>query len=384
MVHHTPKLIADMSIAENFFLTSDGYYKGKMVRKKWIEQLTTEMLKDAGLKHMKATMKIRELTDVEKHYIEILKILTTRKSILVIEEITNDFRAYELLRLKELLNYVHGKGIDILYLTDRADHILDVADRIIMIREEGALENYTGENNRQFVRKVFHNFETLPDTPNTGKNSMMKLQYYAMEKTTTAYDLYENEIVGVYDQMWKFCPLLIDFFTGKKQNDRLSVTYYGKKVAIRNRTEALKKGIAMIEDFQGDRMFHSMSLIDNITILADESLVGPFRKHDKKLFVAKTILEKMNVLDLLDLIPAGGNMPYVGKDIQLMIEIARALCTMPRVIFFGGYDLGINNHANRDRFVEIIKLLRGEGITCVLLARHAEQLENICDRMINI
>lgn len=384
IVHRTPQLIADMSIAENFFLTSDIYYKGSMVNRKLIEQLTTEMLKNAGLKHMKATMKVRELTSVEKHYIELLKVLVSDKSILVIEEITNDFRAYELLRLKELLRYIHRQGMDILYITDKADNIMDLADRITVIHTEGALENYACEDNRSFLNKVFQNVPLVSEDKMIRDNSIMRLQYHSIERKTVDYDLYENEIVGIYDQMWKFCPLIVDYFMGKKSTDKLAIHYQGKNLMVQNRAEALQKGIAIIEEFQGDLMFHNMSFIDNVTILADEQLVGAFRNKDKKQFVARTVLEKINAADLLDIIPTSGNMPYVGKEIQMIIEIARVLCRMPRVIFFSGSYWGIHGHGNSDRFAEVIQLLRKEGITCVLLAKHMEQLENICDRMIYI
>ena len=388
VVHRIPQLMDNMSIAENLFLAHDEFYKYGFTNRRLINQFARDVLDEAGFKHLKATTLVGDLSRVEQHYVEILKGMLSGNAVLVFEEITSAFRPYELLRLKTLLKYVIHKGISILYLTDKIDNVIDVVDRIIIVRSKHTIENYSGEDNIDFINRVFAPKPTVRGI-NAESESTFIIRF---PDQTGLFDdggegntikVEGSEILGIYDQMWKVCPYVIGTLNGEGDRMVQLISGDGKLIKIEDQYDAIRKGIALLEEEQDNLIFGNLDLVDNITMISDVSLVGAMRTRQRKQFLTKELLERTGFSDVYQRYSGLKELTHISKDVQMVIAIARMLSASPKVFFFINPYLNFNDYSDM-QFQEILSNIQKLHIPCIICSRQVEQLEKVCDRIISI
>lgn len=381
------KLVPQMSIGENLFLNSDEVYSCGYLKKGKMYRLAEEILKEAHLGHMNPRTPVYLLSDVEKNYIELLKGISEKAGILLIEDITGLYRAYETERLKTLIGFLKEKGIMIIYITDKIADILDIAERLIFIWNGTVIENTDCGPDSRAQEKIMKAL-AVKETGAYKSVAADKLLLRMEEDGRELMSVGKEEILGVYDEMWKKTPKITDFLSGRLSEDTRGLTLFheGKRMNIENCQDALQKGFAMIgEKNQNRQIFYNMNLIDNITIMAEDTIIakGILQSERLKRFLACEALNKIGYGSLVQKYGTLKKLPELESDVELVIAVARLLCTGPRVISFINPYLSLAD-ANVSQFQAMLMRLKAGGISCIIYSRHIKQLENLVDRIITI
>ena len=145
-----------------------------------------------------------------------------------------------------------------------------------------------------------------------------------------------------------------------------------------------KAGIA--RTFQNIRLFQNMTALDNVLVGMDRGMRGgifgmalrtPRICRDEEL--ART--RAMELLKFVALehraLHLAKNLPY-GE--QRRLEIARALATRPRLILLDEPAAGMNPTESAD-LTELIRRIRGQGVTVLLIEHHMRVVMGISDRI---
>lgn len=141
--------------------------------------------------------------------------------------------------------------------------------------------------------------------------------------------------------------------------------------------------------FQTLRLFNKLSVLENVVAATQcnnqlgqvflESLFGSTlskRSGEKCALTAMELLELVGLIETYNEIAS--SLPY-GK--QRRLEIARALATNPKLILLDEPSAGLNTQEIGD-ILDLIKIIKGLGITVLLIEHRMELVMPISDRVV--
>ncbi len=150
------------------------------------------------------------------------------------------------------------------------------------------------------------------------------------------------------------------------------VVFDGKDIAYASPHTRARLGVG--RTFQNIRLFPAMTALENVCVGAEhsrEALAGADAVRDRALSALKFVgLADRAYQDI-------GNFSY-GH--QRLIEIARALAANPKLILLDEPGAGLN-HAEKDRFVELLQQLKGHGVTILIIDHDMAMVEQIADQI---
>ena len=130
--------------------------------------------------------------------------------------------------------------------------------------------------------------------------------------------------------------------------------------------------LGMTKTFQNVALFPEMTVLDNV-------LVGGLLRHDvsRARQVARDSLDRVG-LSAIAAKPAG----ELSFPEQARVELARALCTDPRVFLLDEVMAALNE-SEMDTMLDLIRTLRDEsGITFIVVEHHMRAIMRLCNRIL--
>ena len=163
-----------------------------------------------------------------------------------------------------------------------------------------------------------------------------------------------------------------------------SVAFEDRSVVGRTSSDIALSGIA--RTFQNVQLFGEMSALQNVLVglhhtfksnILDVALqTGRYTTdRDRSAARAHALLDLVGLSDLAG--EEARNLPY-GK--QRLLEIARALALNPQLLLLDEPAAGLTAPDIKE-LVEIIRKIRGEGITVILIEHHMDVVMSICDQV---
>ena len=102
----------------------------------------------------------------------------------------------------------------------------------------------------------------------------------------------------------------------------------------------------------------------------------PVRANAQARDLAKRCLERVGIGAIAGKIARDLSFPERAR-----VEVARALCTEPRVLLLDEAMAALN-HAEMDAFMDLLRQLREEGLTLVVVEHHMRAIMALCDRLV--
>ncbi|MFD0690885.1 branched-chain amino acid ABC transporter ATP-binding protein/permease [Actinomadura fibrosa] len=138
--------------------------------------------------------------------------------------------------------------------------------------------------------------------------------------------------------------------------------------------------------FQNLRLFGELSVRDNLLVALDRSRtyaiwkyalwpVGVWRQERRLHRQADDLLDRFGLTEFAAARP--GSLPY---GIQRRIEIARAMAGAPRLLLLDEPAAGLNGEEVR-QLSEIVRSIRGSGVTVVLIEHNMGLVMSLCERV---
>jgi branched-chain amino acid transport system ATP-binding protein len=189
----------------------------------------------------------------------------------------------------------------------------------------------------------------------------------ALSEVTFSVD--KAEIVGVIGPNGAGKTTLFSTLVGLIRPDAGTVTLDGKDLAgLKPHTVA---GLGMTKTFQNVALFAESSVLDNV-------LTAGLLRHG----VEAARNEALRCLDRVGLRAVAhkqaGNLSFPER---ARVELARALCTAPKVLLLDEVMAALN-HAEMDEIMQLIRSLREDGVTLLVVEHHMRAIMNVCDRIL--
>jgi branched-chain amino acid transport system permease protein len=158
----------------------------------------------------------------------------------------------------------------------------------------------------------------------------------------------------------------------------------GRVVTGRSPHQLSQLGLA--RTFQNLRLFGQMTVRDNVLVALDRSSmaavwryllwpIGVWRAERDLRTRADDLLDQFGLTDFADAAPT--SLPY---GIQRRLEIARAMATRPRLLLLDEPAAGLNGQ-EVGQLSEIVRAIRGNGVTVVLIEHNMGLVMSLCDQV---
>jgi ABC-type branched-subunit amino acid transport system ATPase component len=194
-----------------------------------------------------------------------------------------------------------------------------------------------------------------------------------------------GEIVGLIGPNGAGKTTVINMLTGLLRPSSGTITFAGARLDTLAPHQIARAGIA--RTYQNIRLFRGLSALDNVIVGTHTRTHASFaarlafapavrREEEATAARAQALLERVNL---------GGraaaratSLPY-GE--QRRLEIARALASEPRLLLLDEPAAGMNP-AEMDALIALIRSLRDEGQTILLIEHNMQVVMGVCDRIV--
>lgn len=127
----------------------------------------------------------------------------------------------------------------------------------------------------------------------------------------------------------------------------------------------------MVKTFQNVALFLDSSVLDNV-------LTGGLMRHsvEEARELGRRCLERVGIQSIAGKLARDLSFPERAR-----VEVARALCTEPRVLLLDEAMAALN-HAEMDEFMALLRQLREAGLTLIVVEHHMRAIMSLCERIV--
>ena len=183
------------------------------------------------------------------------------------------------------------------------------------------------------------------------------------------FSVNQGEIVGVIGPNGAGKTTLFSTLMGLIRADSGTVTLDGKDLSglKPHRVAAL----GMTKTFQNVALFAESTVLENV-LTAGLLHHGVEAARDE----AVRCLDRVGLKDVAQ--KQAGDLSFPER---ARVELARALCTAPKVLLLDEVMAALNG-AEMSEIMRLIRVLRDDGVTLLVVEHHMRAIMNICDRIL--
>ena len=186
------------------------------------------------------------------------------------------------------------------------------------------------------------------------------------------FDVTEHEVMGLIGPNGSGKSTTLNLISGALKPTAGSITLHGTEIAGLAPQEINRKGVG--RTFQLVRMLPSMSVLDNV-------MAGAVFGHRRAWGQAA----RDKAMALLDRVGLSGRANNRSGELTYIdtkrVELARVLACDPRILLLDEWLAGLNP-SELETGITLIKSLRDEGRTIILVEHVMDAIRSLCDRCV--
>jgi ABC-type uncharacterized transport system ATPase subunit len=387
MVHQQFCLVDTFSVAEN--VTLGMPYPRLRIDIRLIEKQVEELGEKFNIR-VDPRAKIWQLSVGEQQRVEILKLLYRQAQVLILDEPTSVLTPQESAELTETLRRMASTGRGILYISHKLNEVLEIADRITILRAGTNVATVNKEEvNEQKVAHLMLGAEIRPLVKGTSSQKTGKMLLEVKNISVTgdrglqavrdlSLQVNAGQILGLAGLAGNGQCELAECIAGLRMCEKGSIFLEGKNITGKSVRSIIKAGVSLIPE---DRS--TSGLVPDLTLHENAVLRGYWdRKYSRGLLLnwgavkeyAQGLVKKFAIqtpkIDEIVWKLSGGN--------QQRLLVAREITSNPLVIIASHPTSGLDVQA----MIDIHNLLleqRNQGVAILLISEDLDELINISD-----
>jgi ribose transport system ATP-binding protein len=384
-VYQELSLIPDLSVMENIFLTHEPLHLGMLNRRAMREETRRLIDLFAGTVPDRLTPDaiIHELTPDEKQIVEILKTLSQKPRLMILDEATASLDSQQVDRLFELVRTWKAQGMAIVFVSHRMEEIFRIADSATVLRNGYTVGTRPIDqtNEHELVELMIEGAGAL-DRHRIGEvpaDAPVRLE---------VRDLSTKVLRGVSFQLRDGELLGLGGLQGQGQSDLLqalfgvirfsgTVMLSGRSVHFRHPREAMDHDVALVP---GERGAEGLLLIRSIL---DNLQLPSWRSYGMPLRMKRAYADGQRISEELRLVMASLDAPVSslsGGNAQKVV-IGKWLLRQPRLLLLNDPTKGVDVGAKTE-FYALLNRLRETGTAILFYSSDDDELLGLCDRVL--
>lgn len=383
MIFQELNYIPEMSVEESLFLGRLPLNRFKKIDWKLIRKMTLELLEKEGLSYSPTTL-MKDLTVSDIQMLEILKAISYKAEIIIMDEPTSAITQKEVDFLFRKINELKKRGTSIIYISHKMDEIFKIADEITILRDGTVVETRLKDDiNIDQVITMMVGRELSGEYPKKdlkiGDKILEISEFTSPGKFNNInFHVKENEIVGFAGLMGAGRTEVMRAIFGLDPYTHGSITKNGKDVDNRTVKKCIKNRIVMLsEDRRRFGIIPIRGIRENVSLANLKKFFYRGRLHAKKESnEISAICKQMNVktpslettIDSL----SGGN--------QQKVVLAKWILNNPDILIMDEPTRGIDVGAKYEIYKLMTSFLtKNKGI--IMVSSELPELIGMCDRI---
>jgi len=407
MVHQEFSLVSGFKVSENIVLNRESLKSNplelffgermKTIDSEKVKKRSEDAIKLLGVDIDSETL-IKEMPVAHKQFTEIARELERENTkLLVLDEPTAVLTEEEAEMLLKSMRNLADNGISIIFITHRLNEIIDVADRVVvlrdgmMIKEIETAKTSAHEITEWMIGRSLEKSEKI-EKEDVEKKVILDIKNLWVDMPGELVrdinlSIYQGEILGIGGMAGQGKIGISNGIMGIHTSGG-EVNYNGENIMLNNTSGALQSGLFLVsEDRKGVGLLLEMSIEENIAYSAMEikkdfikkKLGGLVEWVDKPSIRenAKKYIEELEIRCMKSSQPvselSGGN--------QQKVCMAKAFTMQPELLMVSEPTRGIDVGAKKLVLDALREYNRETGATIIITSSELEELRSISDRI---
>lgn len=330
---------------------------------------------------------VADLSIADQQLVAICRALTSDVKLLIMDEPTTALTRREVAALLAVVKDLQQKDIATLFISHKLDEVLEVADRVTILRDGKKVGTFTrgdltdetlvhSMTGRTIEHSGYRWEGTRQGTP------LLELRNLTKEGNFSSVDLalFPGEILGITGLLGSGRTQLALALFGMNPPDGGKIFIEGRQVRIGSVQEAVRRGIGYVPEnrmLQGLVMEQSVARNVIITILRKLltrlGLIDPAKRANAAEHWVKELAIKVGSIESPVQTLSGGN--------QQRVVLSKWIATSPRILILDGPTVGIDVAAKRS-IHETIRALARQGMGIIIISDEVPEVLHNCSRIL--
>jgi simple sugar transport system ATP-binding protein len=393
MVHQHFMLIPVMTVAENVVLGTEPVKNGVLLDEASAERRVADMAKTFKFAVEPGAL-VQDIGVGQQQRVEIMKALYRNADVLILDEPTAVLTPQEAQDLFEILRTLRREGISIIFISHKLKEVLEIADRITVLRRGKTIETVPREGaTEESLARAMVGREVLlrvEKQPAEAGDVLLEVEDLwanddrGIEKVRgVSFQVRAGEIVGIAGVDGNGQTELIEALTGLRRAERGVIRVGGRELHHASTREVLDAGLGHIpEDRQRLGLVLEFSLAENVAL---HDYAEPPDSKWGWLFPGKLVERARRLIKEFD-VRGGGPFTPAGAlsgGNQQKLVAAREISRDPKALIAAqptrGLDVGAIEYLHRRLVTE-----RDEGRAILLVSLELDEILSLSDRILVI
>lgn len=352
-------------------------------RKRWARWLLAEL--DLPIE-LFPDAPVATLTLAERQLFEVAKALVTDPLVLLLDEPTTALGPHEVEALHRTLVARRDAGMGIVYVSHRLPEVLEVADRVTVLRDGRARGTFDASEVSEaelvdlIVGRKFEAAFPPPSRPAAEPEEALVVEgLQGQAFGPVSFTLARGEIVGIAGAEGNGQPQLFDCLAGRQPPRAGRVTCAGRDLTLVSTHEAVAAGIMLLP---GDRKVEALMPVlgvrVNVTVqtLRRFSRLGLLRRRRERRAV-EALVERLTIRTPSIEQPVG----FLSGGNQQKVVMARTFLREPAVILAYEPTQGVDVGSRFDIY-SALRDRTAAGAAVLLKSSDPLELSGLCDRVL--
>ena len=386
LIFQENNLIPQLSVAENFFLGQLPKTKIGLIDWKRMENearsIFTQLNYEIDPKEM-----VVNLSAADKQMVEVARAISKNAKIIIMDEPTSSLTDVEIENLFAIIRNLKKNGTTIIFISHKMEEIFAIADSVSVQRDgqmihTAPISELTADRIVELMvgRSVDTEFPArkseIGDVVLEARNLCRKNLIYDV-----SFSLHKGEILGFAGLVGAGRTELAETIFGEGRLSSGEIFLHGKKVSIRNTSQAIKASIGMLTEERKETGLALGATVRNNIIISKLKKVclggGLWISRRKANESAGRYVEELRIktpsIHQTAYNLSGGN--------QQKIAIAKWLFSDADILIFDEPTRGIDVGAKHEIY-NIMNRLAGEGKSIIFISSELPELMGMSDRIV--
>ena len=352
-------------------------------RKKWARQVLADFDLDLELF---PDAPVGFLTMAERQLFEVAKALVTNPSVVLLDEPTTALGPDEVEALHRTVLACRDNGIGVVYVSHRLPEVLEVADRVTVLRDgqhRGTYDAATTTEAELVERIVGRPFEAAfpPPAPSSAEPEEVLVVDGLQGQSfgPLSFTLTRGEVVGIAGAEGNGQPQLFDSLAGRIPPRAGRVVCAGKELTLVSTREAVRAGIMLLPgNRKHEALMGVLGVRVNTTVqsLRRFTRFGLLRRQAERAAVQE-------VVDRLEIRTPSLDQPveFLSGGNQQKVSVARSFLREPSVVLAYEPTQGVDVGSRFDIY-KALRSLADAGAALLVKSSDPIELSGLCDRVL--
>lgn len=374
-----------LSIAENIYIDRLRNFANGIG---WIDRARLEVEAQRMLDEIGADISVLQdlhTLDLGKwKCIEICRALSSRPSILFLDESTAFLSLKEVEAILGVMRRLREQGLTIAFVSHHLDEVTDVADTLIILKDGKLVGTFPGDQvpisriHALMVGRSLSDSIYPPKPPAVARPPLLQISdlRLAGASNDVSLTLHEGEILGLAGLKGSGGEELLGIISGDTPRPAFRMKLAGRDYAPRTPAAAWAAGLAYLPgDRGGEGLILDFAVQENV-VMADIPRRGPFYRFQ---VAGSRAREAIGILGIRPSDPALPCRSLSGGNMQKVV-LGKCLLPGPKILLLNNPTRGVDVGAREDIY-RIIRTLVDGGTSVLLLSEDLPELLGLSDRL---